>query len=84
MVRLSCLIILYSTIAHRWLLYYITKKYNIFVTYCLFCQIWGSHDDVDDVVVRRVEDVWSNCTLKKVNLEFGVGLQLFITDYVLL
>ena len=44
----------------------------------------GPHDDVDDVdddVVRRVEDVWSSCTLKKVDLEFIVGLQLFITDY---
>ena len=29
-----------------------------------------------------MEDVWSNCTLKKVSLEFGVGLQLFITDCV--
>ena len=28
-----------------------------------------------------MEDVWTNCTLKKVNLEFLVGLQLFITDY---
>ena len=48
------------------------------MTYCIFCQPWGSHDDVDDDVVRRVEDVWSNCTLKKVNLDFGVGLQLFM------
>ena len=46
--------------------------------YFSFCQPEGSHDDVDDDVVRRVEDVWSNCTLKKVNIEFRVGLQLFM------
>ena len=36
------------------------------------------YDDVDDDVVRRVEDVWSNCTLKKMNVKFMVGMQLFI------
>ena len=46
--------------------------------------MWRSHD-VDDDVVKRVEYVWSNyCTLKKVNLDFDVGLQLFITGNVLL
>ena len=43
-----------------------------------------SRDYVDDDVVRRVEDVWSKLTLKKVDLDFRVGLQLFITDYFLL
>ena len=30
-------------------------------------------EDIDDDVVRRVEDVWSMCTLKKVELDTVVG-----------
>ena len=31
------------------------------------------NEDIGDDVVRRVEDVWSMCTLKKVELDTRVG-----------